>query len=77
MTEMWKVQVCPMTAGQMTGIFANIDAVARQPGFPHLAVLLSLLTSGGHLRFITNDGLGSHRDASENCSQSQREYSRA
>jgi len=43
--EIWKVHVFPAAAGQVTGIGANIEALARQPVVPHWAVAGFLLTT--------------------------------
>jgi len=44
-SEMWKVHVCPVAAGQPTGIEANMGVFAEQPVNAHLAVALCLLTT--------------------------------
>jgi hypothetical protein len=44
-SEIWKVHVCPIGAGQATWIAANIGVFARQPAFPHPAVALCVLTT--------------------------------
>jgi hypothetical protein len=43
--EIWKVHVCPVAAGQVTEIGANIAVFARQPVILHLAVAFCLLTT--------------------------------
>ena len=43
--KIWKVHVFPIGAGQVTDIGLNIEAIALQPGFEHLAVLSTLLTT--------------------------------